>query len=77
MILPLLPVHTKSLKDLLEGPFAQCLLTNYMFDLPWLFAECPRLRQVPVLLVHGERDRHGYVTFPFYVFMRQVEMRSQ
>ncbi|RQM15941.1 hypothetical protein DD237_004238 [Peronospora effusa] len=28
-----------------------------MFDLQWLFTECPRLRQVPVLLVHGERDR--------------------
>ncbi|RLN47107.1 hypothetical protein BBJ29_008559 [Phytophthora kernoviae] len=30
-----------------------------MFDLPWLFAECPRLKDVPVLLVHGERDRQG------------------
>ncbi|KAG6576583.1 Tyrosyl-DNA phosphodiesterase 1 [Phytophthora cinnamomi] len=52
-------VHAKSLSDLLEGEFSRCLLTNYMYDLPWLFAECPRLRDVPVLLVHGERDRHG------------------
>ncbi|CAH0478325.1 unnamed protein product [Peronospora belbahrii] len=51
-------LHTKSLQnDLLTGEFFRCLLTNYMYDLPWLFAECPRLRQVPVLLVHGERDR--------------------
>ncbi|KAF1785041.1 Tyrosyl-DNA phosphodiesterase C-terminal domain [Phytophthora cactorum] len=53
-------LHAKSLSDLLEGKFSRCLLTNYMFDLPWLFAECPRLKEVPVLLVHGERDRHGY-----------------
>ncbi|KAG3115967.1 hypothetical protein PI124_g7170 [Phytophthora idaei] len=52
-------LHAKSLSDLLEGEFSRCLLTNYMFDLPWLFAECPRLKEVPVLLVHGERDRHG------------------
>ncbi|KAG7376670.1 tyrosyl-DNA phosphodiesterase 1 [Phytophthora pseudosyringae] len=52
-------LHAKSLSDLLEGEFSRCLLTNYMFDLPWLFAECPRLRDVPVLLVHGERDRQG------------------
>ncbi|KUF64698.1 Tyrosyl-DNA phosphodiesterase 1 [Phytophthora nicotianae] len=53
-------VHAKSLSDLLEGEFSRCLLTNYMYDLPWLFAECPRLTEVPVLLVHGERDRQGY-----------------
>ncbi|OWZ18977.1 Tyrosyl-DNA phosphodiesterase [Phytophthora megakarya] len=52
-------LHAKGLNDLLEGDFTRCLLTNYMFDLPWLFAECPRLRDVPVLLVHGERDRQG------------------
>ncbi|CAI5700601.1 unnamed protein product [Peronospora effusa] len=51
-------LNAKSLKnDLLMGEFSRCLLTNYMFDLQWLFTECPRLRQVPVLLVHGERDR--------------------
>ncbi|ETL99385.1 hypothetical protein L917_03780 [Phytophthora nicotianae] len=52
-------LHAKSLSDLLEGEFSRCLLTNYMYDLPWLFAECPRLTEVPVLLVHGERDRQG------------------
>ncbi|KAL4144798.1 hypothetical protein PRNP1_013924 [Phytophthora ramorum] len=52
-------LHCKSLHGLLEGEFTRCLLTNYMYDLPWLFSECPRLRQVPVLLVHGERDRQG------------------
>lgn len=52
-------LHAKGLNDLLEGEFSQCLLTNYMFDLPWLFQECPRLREVPIVLVHGERDRQG------------------
>lgn len=27
-----------------------------MFDIPWLFRECPRLHDVPIVLVHGERD---------------------
>ncbi|KAL3671324.1 hypothetical protein V7S43_003254 [Phytophthora oleae] len=52
-------LHSRGLSDLLEGEFSRCLLTNYMFDLPWLFQECPRLREVPVVLVHGERDRQG------------------
>ncbi|KAG7384266.1 tyrosyl-DNA phosphodiesterase 1 [Phytophthora boehmeriae] len=52
-------LYSKSLGDLLEGEYSRCLLTNYMFDLPWLFAECPRLNDVPVILVHGERDRQG------------------
>ncbi|TMW66628.1 hypothetical protein Poli38472_014604 [Pythium oligandrum] len=47
------------LQELFEGEFTQCLLTNYMYDLPWLFASCPRLQDVPVVLVHGERDRHA------------------
>ncbi|RLN97701.1 hypothetical protein BBJ28_00012097, partial [Nothophytophthora sp. Chile5] len=51
--------YAKSLRDLLEGEFTRCLLTNYMYDLPWLFGECPRLNDVPVLLVHGERDRQA------------------
>ncbi|KAL7680796.1 putative tyrosyl-DNA phosphodiesterase I [Plasmopara halstedii] len=50
-------VYSKSLTGLLEGEYTRCLLTNYMYDLPWLFSECPRLQQVPVLLVHGERDK--------------------
>lgn len=48
------------IQDLLEGEFTRCLLTNYMFDLAWLFGECPRLTSVPVVLVHGERDRHRW-----------------
>ncbi|TMW64207.1 hypothetical protein Poli38472_012829 [Pythium oligandrum] len=47
------------LQELFEGEYTQCLLTNYMYDLPWLFASCPRLHDVPVVLVHGERDRHA------------------
>jgi len=31
-----------------------------MFDLAWLVGECPRLTSVPVVLVHGERDRHRW-----------------
>ncbi|GLD93740.1 hypothetical protein PINS_up002345 [Pythium insidiosum] len=30
-----------------------------MYDLAWLFNECPRLADVPVVLVHGERDREA------------------
>jgi tyrosyl-DNA phosphodiesterase 1 len=45
------------LSDLLDGDFSQCLLTNYMYDMAWLFGACPRLHDVPVVLVHGERDR--------------------
>ncbi|KAI9915784.1 hypothetical protein PsorP6_007913 [Peronosclerospora sorghi] len=52
-------LYDKSLQELLEGEFSSCLLTNYMYDFEWLFTECPRLRHVPVLLVHGERDRLG------------------
>uniref|UniRef100_K3WH37 Tyrosyl-DNA phosphodiesterase n=1 Tax=Globisporangium ultimum (strain ATCC 200006 / CBS 805.95 / DAOM BR144) TaxID=431595 RepID=K3WH37_GLOUD len=48
---------TVGIADLLAGEFTKVLLTNYMFDMPWLFGECPRLHDVPVLLVHGERDR--------------------
>lgn len=35
------------------------LLTSYMYDVSWLFGECPRLCDVPVVLVHGERDRNA------------------
>jgi hypothetical protein len=29
-----------------------------MFDAPWLLEECPRLKEVPCIFVHGERDSH-------------------
>lgn len=45
--------------ELLAGEFTNVLLTSYMFDIPWLFGECPRLHEVPVVLVHGERDRQA------------------
>lgn len=48
--------HAIGLQDLLTGEYSTVLLTNYMYDLPWLFRECPRLCDVPVVLVHGERD---------------------
>ncbi|KAF1334963.1 Tyrosyl-dna phosphodiesterase 1, partial [Globisporangium splendens] len=50
---------TVGIADLLAGEFTKVLLTNYMFDMPWLFSECPRLHDVSVLLVHGERDRQA------------------
>ncbi|DAZ93126.1 TPA: LOW QUALITY PROTEIN: hypothetical protein N0F65_009702, partial [Lagenidium giganteum] len=45
------------ISDLLAGDFTRVLLTNYMFDMAWLFDQCPKLHERPVLLVHGERDR--------------------
>lgn len=51
--------HAVGLDELLSGDFSRCLLTNYMFDLEWLMQECPRLANVPIVLVHGERDRQA------------------
>ncbi|KAJ0408287.1 hypothetical protein ATCC90586_008237 [Pythium insidiosum] len=51
--------YAVGLADLLGGDFRRVLLTNYMYDLAWLFSECPRLADVPVVLVHGERDREA------------------
>lgn len=48
--------HTVGIQELLSGNYITVLLTNYMYDIPWLFSECPRLRDVPVVLVHDERD---------------------
>lgn len=49
--------HAVGLRELLDGAFTTVLLTNYMVDVDWLLGECPRLRDVPVVLAHGERDR--------------------
>lgn len=50
------------LRELLDGAFESVLLGNYMVDVDWLLGECPRLRDVPVVLVHGERDRGAMTT---------------
>lgn len=47
--------HAIGIQELLSGNFTTVLLTNYMYDVPWLFSECPHLYDVPVVLVHGER----------------------
>lgn len=44
-----------SLRDLLSGEFQAALLSNYMMDLGLLVHAQPRLRCVPVVVVHGER----------------------
>ncbi|CCI44384.1 unnamed protein product [Albugo candida] len=49
--------YSIALKDLLKGEFTSCLLSNYMYNVPWLMQQCTRLQQVPVILVHGERDQ--------------------
>ncbi|TYZ61228.1 hypothetical protein PybrP1_011573 [[Pythium] brassicae (nom. inval.)] len=54
--------HAMGLRELLDGAFESVLLSNYMVDVDWLLGECPRLRDVPVLLVHGERDRGAMLT---------------
>ncbi|ETW08063.1 hypothetical protein, variant [Aphanomyces invadans] len=45
--------YAMPLSRLLEGEFTQAIMTNYKVDVPWLFGQHPRLRQVPIYLLHG------------------------
>lgn len=41
--------------DIIEGNILVAILSNYMVDIEWLKSACPKLWQVPhVLIVHGE-----------------------
>ncbi|KAG6554736.1 hypothetical protein Mapa_003755 [Marchantia paleacea] len=43
------------LEDVIEGDVQIAILSNYMVDVDWLLSECPLLRRVPVIMIHGER----------------------
>lgn len=45
-----------SIGDLLSGDFQEALLCNYMVDMGLLVAAQPRLRCVPVVVVHGDKE---------------------
>lgn len=45
-----------SLEDLLSGDFQEALLSNYMIDMDLLVEAQPRLRSVPVVVVHGDKE---------------------
>lgn len=43
------------LDDLLSGSFSSALFSNYMIDMGLLVNAQPRLRSVPVVVVHGDQ----------------------
>lgn len=49
-------VGSLSLEDLLSGDFQEALLCNYMIDMDFLVDVQPRLRSVPVVIVHGDKE---------------------
>ncbi|KAI0529672.1 hypothetical protein KFK09_002226 [Dendrobium nobile] len=46
---------TVAINDVIEGNILVAILSNYMVDIDWLKMACPKLWQIPhVLIVHGE-----------------------
>ncbi|BBN01781.1 tyrosyl-DNA phosphodiesterase 1 [Marchantia polymorpha subsp. ruderalis] len=43
------------LQDVIEGDVQVAILSNYMVDVDWILSECPLLRRIPVIMIHGER----------------------
>ena len=39
---------------------SQCVIGNYMINLPWLLAQLPLLTLTPCLIFHGERDMNSH-----------------
>ncbi|EME28681.1 tyrosyl-DNA phosphodiesterase 1 [Galdieria sulphuraria] len=61
-------IFTKSLDEIFQPGFHSVLLTNYMFDLSWLFQRVPILLTVErLLIVHG--DEQVYQPFSPYHFI--------
>ncbi|KAL0784651.1 hypothetical protein Bca101_000896 [Brassica carinata] len=52
-----------SINDVVEGDVVAAILSNYMVDLDWLLSACPKLVNIPqVMVVHGEGDaRQEYI----------------
>ncbi|XP_009131446.1 tyrosyl-DNA phosphodiesterase 1 isoform X1 [Brassica rapa] len=52
-----------SINDVVEGDVVAAVLSNYMVDLDWLLSACPKLVNIPqVMVVHGEGDgRQEYI----------------
>lgn len=52
-----------SINDVVEGDVVAAILSNYMVDVDWLVSACPKLANIPqVMVVHGEGDgRQEYI----------------
>ncbi|KAL1205929.1 Tyrosyl-DNA phosphodiesterase 1 [Cardamine amara subsp. amara] len=52
-----------SINDVIEGEIVTAILSNYMVDLDWLMSACPKLANIPqVMVIHGEGDgRQEYI----------------
>ncbi|CAN6811184.1 unnamed protein product [Brassica oleracea] len=52
-----------SINDVVEGDVVAAILSNYMVDLDWLLSACPKLVNIPqVMVIHGEGDaRQEYI----------------
>ncbi|KAL0709534.1 hypothetical protein Bca4012_016512 [Brassica carinata] len=52
-----------SINDVIEGDVVAAILSNYMVDVDWLLSACPKLTNIPqVMVIHGEGDgRQEYI----------------
>ncbi|VVB14553.1 unnamed protein product [Arabis nemorensis] len=52
-----------SITDVIEGDVVAAILSNYMVDIDWLMSACPKLANIPqVMVIHGEGDgRQEYI----------------
>ncbi|ESQ41487.1 hypothetical protein EUTSA_v10012972mg [Eutrema salsugineum] len=52
-----------SINDVIEGDVVAAILSNYMVDVDWLVSACPKLANIPqVMVIHGESDgRQEYI----------------
>ncbi|XP_010492343.1 PREDICTED: tyrosyl-DNA phosphodiesterase 1 isoform X2 [Camelina sativa] len=52
-----------SINDVIEGDVVAAILSNYMVDVDWLMSACPKLANIPqVMVIHGEGDgRQEYI----------------
>ncbi|XP_010550062.1 PREDICTED: tyrosyl-DNA phosphodiesterase 1 isoform X1 [Tarenaya hassleriana] len=52
-----------SIDDVIQGDIVVAILSNYMVDVDWLMSACPKLANIPhVLVIHGESDgRQDYM----------------
>ncbi|EOA23023.1 hypothetical protein CARUB_v10003786mg [Capsella rubella] len=52
-----------SINDVIEGDVVAAILSNYMVDIDWLMSACPKLANIPqVMVIHGEGDgRQEYI----------------
>ncbi|KFK25754.1 hypothetical protein AALP_AA8G155100 [Arabis alpina] len=52
-----------SINDVIEGDVVTVILSNYMVDIDWLMSACPKLANIPqVMVIHGEGDgRQEYI----------------